>query len=213
MAIFDDKVRGQLTEILKNMKEEVTLVFFSQEIECFTCRDARSFVEEVSSLNSKIKLEKYNLVEDSEKTELYKIDKVPAIAVADKNGADTGIRFYGIPAGYEISSFLSALLETSGVKEVLSKEIMERIAKVDKDVHIQVFVTLGCPHCPKAVETAHRLALENKNIKADMIESNSFAHLVARYNISSVPKIVINDRFEFVGAQPMAAFLDVLEKV
>ncbi len=213
MALFDEKVRKQLTEVLSQMKDEVKIVFFSQEIECITCRDARSFVEEISSLNGKIKLEKHNLLADKDKAELYNVDKVPAIVILNKDGEDTGIRFYGIPGGYEISSFLSALLVVSGRKEAIPQSISDRIAKIDKDINIQVFVTLGCPYCPNAVEIAHRIALENTKVRAAMIESNSFTDLAVKYHVTSVPKIVINDSYELVGTQPITAFLDMIEKI
>jgi alkyl hydroperoxide reductase subunit AhpF len=86
---------------------------------------------------------------------------VPAVVMLDQDGNDTNIRFFGIPGGYEINSFLGALLEVSGERQELPADILKRIQKIDKDIHIQVFVTLSCPHCPGAVITAHRLALEN----------------------------------------------------
>lgn len=213
MALFDDKVKKQLGDILAQMKDEVGLVFFSQEIECLTCRDAGSFVQEVASLNPKMKMQKFNFVTDREKAQLYGVDKVPAIVVLDKNGKNTGIKFYGIPGGYEINSFLGGILETSGKREPLPKEVADRIAAVKKDVHIQVFVTLACPYCPTAVATAHRLALENDHIRADMVESNTFTPQAIRYNVNSVPKIIINEKHEMIGAQPITAFLDVIEKL
>lgn len=213
MALFEKKIADQLTQILDQMQNEVKLLFFTQEIECQNCHDARSFVEEIKSLSSKIKLEKFNFVTDKEKTEQFRIDKVPAIALVDKDDNDTGIRFYGTPGGYEINSFLAAIIETSGKKEELPAKILERVNKIDKPVHIQVFITLVCPYCPGAVATAHRLALENKNVTADMVDANSFTPVSIKYNVSSVPKTVINEKHELIGAQPMEALLDVIEKL
>jgi glutaredoxin-like protein len=213
MALFDDNIRQQLTAILEGLKEDVHVVFFSQEIECESCHDAHAFVDELCELNAKLKLARYNLVTDQEKAAELNIDKVPAVAMLDKNGQDTGIRFYGIPGGYEINSFLGALLEVSGERQALPQDIMDRIQKIDKDIHIQVFVTLSCPHCPGAVITAHRLALENSKIKADMIEANTFVPMSIKYNVSGVPKIVINETHELLGDQPITAFLDVIEKI
>ena len=213
MALFDDNIRRQLTQILDGLKEEVNIVFFSQEIECESCHDARQFIQEICELNPKLKLSKYNLVTDAEKAAEYRVDKVPAVVMLDKDGNDTNIRFFGIPGGYEINSFLGALLEVSGERQELPEDILKRIKKLDKDIHIQVFVTLSCPHCPGAVITAHRLALENPKIKADMIEANTFVPLSIKYNVSGVPKIVINGEHELLGDQPITAFLDVMESI
>lgn len=213
MALFDDNIRQQLTHILDGVKNDVHVVFFSQEIECESCSDARQFVEEICDLNPKLNLQKYNLVTDAEKAAEYGIDKVPAVVMLDAEGKDTNIRFFGIPGGYEINSFLGALLEVSGERQELPADLLERIKKIDKDIHIQVFVTLSCPHCPGAVITAHRLALENSKIKADMIEANTFVPLSIKHNVSGVPKIIINGDHELLGDQPITAFLDVIEKI
>jgi glutaredoxin-like protein len=210
MALFEENVKQQLKGILEQLGEEVQIIYFTQEIECQTCRDGRQFVEEISELSDKLKLIKYNLVTDKEKSKLYNVDKVPAIALADKDGKDTGIRFYGVPGGYEINSFLSALIEVSGKGAEMPPQIDER---VKKDVQIQVFVSLGCPYCPDAVATAHRLALENENIVADMVETSQFPHMAIKYNVSGVPKVIINENHEFTGAQPITAFLDMIEQL
>ena len=145
MAMFDPKVQEQLKNILKNMGNEVKVVFFTQEIECPMCRDTRSFVEEIASLNDKLSVEVLNLVLDKEKAQLYGVDKIPAIVLLDKDGKDKGIKFYGLPGGYEINSFLGTLLEVSGHMESIPSDVLKRIKAVDRDVHIQVFVSLGCP--------------------------------------------------------------------
>ncbi len=213
MALFDDNIRKQLAQILDGLKNDVKVVFFTQEIECESCHDAHQFIEEICELNPKLKMTRYNLVTDAEKAAEYKIEMVPAVVMLDQDGNDTNIRFFGIPGGYEINSFLGALLEVSGERQELPADILKRIQKIDKDIHIQVFVTLSCPHCPGAVITAHRLALENPRIKADMIEANTFVPLSIKYNVSGVPKIVINGEHELLGDQPITAFLDVIEKI
>ena len=71
---------------------------------------------------------------------------------------------------------------------------------VKAPVHIQVFVTLTCPHCPAAAAVAHKLAIECDLIKADVIESSEFPDLAMKYNVIGVPKIVINEKVEFMGA-------------
>ncbi len=213
MALFDDNIRKQLAQILDGLKDDVHIVFFTQEIECESCQDAHQFIEEICAINPKLKMTRYNLVTDAKKAADYKVDMVPAVVMLDKDGNDTNIRFFGIPGGYEINSFLGALLEVSGERQELPEDILNRIQKIDKDIHIQVFVTLSCPHCPGAVITAHRLALENKRIRADMIEANTFVPLSIKYNVSGVPKIVINGEHELLGDQPITAFLDVIETI
>jgi glutaredoxin-like protein len=155
----------------------------------------------------------YNLITDKEMAKKYGVERIPAIVLLDKDGTDYGVKFYGLPGGYEINSFLGSIIEMSGRKEELPAEIMSRIKKIDKDVHIQVFVGLGCPHCPAAVSVAHRLAMENGKIKGDMVDSSNFVHLSQKYNVTGVPKIIINEKYELMGAHPINSFLDVIENL
>jgi len=213
MAMLDEKVRKQLQDILKNMKDPVNIAFFTQEFECQACRDTRLFLDEFSPLSDKIKLSKYDFVKDKPTADSLGVDKIPAIVINDKENKDKGIKFYGLPGGYEINSFIISLLEVSGNIEPLTDDITSRIKAITKDVHIQVFVTLTCPYCPAAVATVHRLAIENKKIKADMIDAGIFPLLTQKYQVSGVPRIIINENHNMVGAQPIEKLLDVMEKL
>ncbi len=213
MALFEEKVQNQLREILRTMKDKVEIINFTQEIECTMCTETRAFVEEIASLSDKLSVRIYNFVADKDMVQKYGVERTPAIVLLDKEGADTGVKFYGLPGGYEINSFLGSIIEISGKRDELPAEILSRIKNVDKDVHIQVFVGLGCPHCPAAVAIAHRLAMENRRIKGDMIDSGNFADLAHKYNVTGVPKIVINDKQEMTGTHPIGAFLDAIEKL
>ena len=51
------------------------------------------------------------------------------------------------------------------------------------------------------------MAVESKYVTADVIEATEFPDLARRYGVRGVPKIVINDTVEFVGAVPESQFL------
>jgi len=40
-----------------------------------------------------------------------------------------------------------------------------------------------------------------------MIEAVEFPHLVQKYQVSGVPKVLINEKVEFIGALPEEAFV------
>ncbi|HVP37509.1 MAG TPA: hypothetical protein VMT04_10980 [Terriglobales bacterium] len=142
MALLSEEIKREVQSELQGLKNEVRLIVFTQEMECEYCNENRLLVEEIASLSDKIKVEVYNFTLDKNKVEEYKIDKIPAIAVCDGTGKDYGIRFYGIPAGYEFTSLIEAMrmvsLGESGLEEGSKKELQ----KLNKPVHIQVFVTL-----------------------------------------------------------------------
>ena len=213
MAFLNDEIKKQLEEIFEPMKNEVTVALFATKELCETCEDTKTFMTEMAEVSEKISLDVYDMNEDAALAEEYGVKRVPTIVLLGEDRKDFGIQFNGIPGGHEINSFISSVLEVSGAGEELPDVFAERVAKVDKPVDIKVFVTLGCPHCPGAVAKAHKLALENPNIRAQMIEAQTFSELSDQYQVSGVPKIVINDSEELVGNQPLEMFLDAIERL
>jgi glutaredoxin-like protein len=198
-----ERLRRELESAIEG---QVRVVLFTQEVECASCQEARNLAEEVASLSNKIKLEIYDFVKDMEKAKGLGIDKVPAMAVLGKK--EYGIRFYGIPFGYELKPFLEALVMASSGSTKLSEESRRKLKALGQPVHIQVFVTPTCPYCPAATGLAHQCAIENTLVRSDMVEITEFPHLAQKYAVMGVPKVVINDRTEFVGALPEEHFID-----
>jgi len=210
MTLLKDEVQNEVRERFKKLTGLVRLVNFTQKIECHYCEETRRLTEEIASLSPKISSQVYNFALDKEKSQQYKIDKIPAIVVEAEK--DYGIRFFGLPGGYEFNSLISAIYEVSRKITDLSPESKDKIGKIDKPIHIQVFVTLTCPYCPSAVQMAHKLALESEYITSDMVESAEFPHLVSKYGVMGVPKVVINEEFGFEGALPESSFVEEVMK-
>ncbi|MDP3025763.1 MAG: thioredoxin family protein [candidate division Zixibacteria bacterium] len=137
MALLSEEIKKEVQIELQGLKNEVKLIVFTQEIECEYCNENRLLAEEIASLSDKIKVEVYNFTLDKNKVEEYKIDKIPAIAVCDETGKD-----YGIPAGYEFTSLMEAMRMVSSGESGLLEESKKELQKLNKPMHIQVFVTL-----------------------------------------------------------------------
>ncbi len=198
-----EHIKSQLAE---NLINPVRLIMFTQELECQYCVQTKQLVFELAALNDKIQAEVHDFVADAELAKQYGIDKVPAIVLLGTK--DYGIRFYGLPYGYEFQTLLSGLAIVSQGKTALSEETKAKIKSITTPVHIQVFVTLTCPHCPAAASMAHMFAFENDLISADAIDANEFPQLAIKYGIMGVPKIVVNEKVEFVGAVPENMFME-----
>ena len=196
--IPDDKKELLRNDFKEKLVDPVKIVMFTQEIECRFCSDTRRLVQELATLSDKITVEIYDFVADEAKAKEYGIDKIPALAIIGKK--DYGVRIYGIPYGYELQTLIEAIINVSKAKTDLSDNTKNILAEVKSPVHIQVFVTLTCPHCPVAAAVAHKLAVESDMVKADVIESSEFPDLAMKYNVIGVPKIIINEKIEFVGA-------------
>lgn len=105
MIFLDDKTRQELQKRLSTLKDSVKLVYFTQEFECQFCRETRQLLTEVAELSDKIKVEVYNFIADKQKAEEFSVDKIPGTVVMGET-KDYGIRYYGIPSGYEFASLL-----------------------------------------------------------------------------------------------------------
>ena len=208
---FNAETKTKITDILRQMVNPITVVLFTDETGCDTCAETTQLLREFAETNSKITLTVKDIKKDSDEASKYGIDRVPSFVLLDQQGTYKGVKFNGIPAGHEINSFISALIEMSGLEIKYPADVLARIQKIDKPVNIKVFVTLSCPHCPGAVQTAHRLAMLNPLVKAEMIEANTFQDLSMKYKVSGVPKIIINEDKELLGNQPVDAFLKQIE--
>jgi predicted DsbA family dithiol-disulfide isomerase len=59
---------------------------------------------------------------------------------------------------------------------------------------------------------AHKLAIENEHITADVVEVSEFIDMAQRYQVRGVPKTVVNDRVEIMGAVPEPRFIQEVLK-
>jgi glutaredoxin-like protein len=194
----DDKKEAIRAEFKEKLVDPVKIVMFTQELECRFCSDTRQLVQDLATLTDKINVEVYDFQADADKAKAMGIDKIPALAIIGRK--DHGVRIYGIPYGYELQTLLEALVTVSTGKTDLSEKTKAILADIKSPVHIQVFVSLTCPHCSAAAVIAHKLAVESDYIRADVIDTTEFPMLAQKYAVMGVPKVVINEKVEFTGA-------------
>lgn len=210
MPLLDSEIAEQVKQELADLAGPVRLVMFTQEFECQYCAETRQLVEEIAALSDRLAAEIYNFVTDKEKAEELGIDKIPAIAIIGTE--DYGVRFYGIPSGYEFTSLLHAIKLVAAGKPELSEGGMKALAEVTEPVHIQVFVTPTCPYCTTAVVLAHNLAVASPMVRADMVETTEFPQLAVKYQVMGVPRTVINETVHIEGAAPEPMVLEKLQE-
>jgi len=193
-------------ELAGKLQNPVKLVVFTQEYECPFCMQTRSLIEELAGLSDKINVEVYDFVADADKAKAYGVDKVPAVAVVGVK--DYGLRFYGLPYGYEFQTLLEGIISVSRGRAEVSEETRIKLKGIKSPVHIQVFVTLTCPYCPSVASLAFKFAVESDMVRADVVDVSEFPHIGHKYAVMGVPKTVINDKVEFLGAVPEEVFLE-----
>lgn len=200
MALLNAEIRKEVKAALADVKTPVTLKVFTQPFECQYCKETRELVEEVAALSDHVSVEVYDFEKDKALADSLGIDKIPAIAVIGQK--DYGIRMFGIPSGYEFGSLIESIKLVAAGDSGLSAETRQQIAKLQKPIKIQVFITPTCPYCPRAVMLAYQMALESDLIQAHMVEVVEFPHLGNKYQVMGVPRTVIDETIHIEGAVP-----------
>jgi alkyl hydroperoxide reductase subunit AhpF len=139
MGYLDDGARASVRDRFAELTGPVRIVNFTQEMECQFCRETRSLMEEVAALSDKIDVEVHDFAAEPEAAAELGVDRIPAtVLVGDR---DRGVRFLGIPAGYEFASLVEGIALVSSGDSGLSPASRDRLAALASPVHLQVFVT------------------------------------------------------------------------
>jgi len=77
---------------------------------------------------------------------------------------------------------------------------------------MKILVTLSCTMCPDLVVAAQRIAAENPNVTAHVYDIRHFEELKNRYNVMSVPCMIVNEDKVFFGKKNISQILEVLLK-
>ncbi|HEX3052616.1 MAG TPA: thioredoxin family protein [Aggregatilineaceae bacterium] len=209
--LMDENTQQQVRNLLSGLTKPVVLHLFTQEFECGYCKETHQIAEELAELSDLVTLQIHDFVDEHELADALHIDKIPAMAVMGEGDVDYGIRFYGIPSGYEFTSLIESLLLTGSQAVELDKSMQAFIDTLEEPLHLQVFVTPTCPYCPQAVVMAHQLAFASDKIRADMVEVTEFPYLGQQYHVMGVPRTVINENTYIEGAVPPAMLLEKLK--
>jgi glutaredoxin-like protein len=208
MALLSEQDRQTVRGHLAVIEEPVRLLFFTQTFGApDTVTIAKQVLDEIVSLNDQLTLEEVNFVLEQDRVRQYGVEQIPTIVLL-KGDQDTRIRFLGAPAGYEFMSLIEAVILAGTNDSGLTPDSRALVAAhVTAPLEIQVFVTPTCPHCPRAVTLAHRLAVESPLITASCIEATEFMDLSRKFRVTGVPKTIVNGSIEILGALPEDQFV------
>ena len=137
--ILQERERQVIRQRLAGLASPIRLINFTQELECDTCRETRQLLEETAALSDMVTFEVYNFQTDRDQRDAFGIDKIPATVVMGEK--DYGIRYYGVPSGYEFASLLETMLLVASGDSGLAPATRARLAQLEKPLHLEVFVT------------------------------------------------------------------------
>ena len=137
-------------------------------------------------------------------------DIAPCVTVCRADGTETGLAFHGVPSGHEFTSFVLGLYNAAGPGQAIGNDATQKIAAITNTVNMKILVTLSCTMCPDLVVAAQRIAAENPHITAHVYDIRHFESLKERYNVMSVPCLVINDDKISFGKKNMDQILQLI---
>ena len=198
-SFLSDEIKAQVGAVIAKFEKDVILRVHDDHTELAS--KLREFCEEFSSLSERIQYEVVNT------------DSDPGIHVLSYDGLSDRIVFHGVPGGHEFNSFIVALYNTAGPGQSIDDSLLASIKAIDKDVDIKVVVSLSCTMCPEAVMGSQRIASLNTRVKAQMYDIQYYPDLKDKYNIMSVPCIILNDSKVVFGKKNASDFVELIAEL
>ena len=180
-TLFTGDMLSQLHTVFARMASPLVLRLYLDETPLSV--ELRQYMEELAAQSSKLSVELGDHAD---------ADHLPCVRVCRSDGSWTGLAFHGVPGGHEFTSFVLGLYNAAGPGQALDEESRTAIQAIQKPVEFQVLVSLSCTMCPELVTAAQRMAAENPNITAQVYDLNHFPDLRERYQVMSVPCLVVN---------------------
>ena len=208
-ALLNDALRGQIATVLGRMENNVTLVTIVDPTNEKSI-ELRDLVIDIADLGDKLEAVVKTKGEDAPLEAKVNADKFPVVAFLDKDGNYAGVKFHGVPGGHELNSFLLAIYNLAGPGQALDASVLEAIKAVDKKVNIKVAVSLSCHLCPDVVVGAQRIAIENPNVEAEMLDIANFPELKTKHKVMSVPCMIVNDEKVTFGSKSIQDMLNFI---
>ncbi len=202
-----EQVRG----ILNALNQDVTLVTIVNSQNEHSL-ELKNWLEVLPTLNSHIHLNSYEEGTNTAVEEQMGADQLPVVAFLDKNGVYTGVKFYGIPGGHEMNSFILALYNLAGPGQAIDDKTLNRIKAIDKPVKLKVCISLSCKFCPDVVAACQRIAILNPHVEASMMDIALFPQLKKEFKIMSVPAVIKNNDKLLFGSKTIDEILDFIEE-
>lgn len=180
-GLFTGDMLSQLHTVFTRMAAPLILRIYLDETPLSA--ELRQYMEELAAQSGKLSVELGDPAD---------VDHLPCVRVFQADGGWTGLAFHGVPGGHEFTSFVLGLYNAAGPGQALDEESRTAIQALQKPMDLQILVSLSCTMCPELVTAAQRIAAENPNITAQVYDLNHFPDLREKYQVMSVPCLVVN---------------------
>ena len=203
-GFISSEIRQQLTGVFAKFASVVTVRAWLDE-SAFS-GEIRGFLNELASITDKVVWTEQAASDEESSVPAA----LPAMELMDHTGRSSGIYFHGVPGGHEFNSFVIALYNVAGPGQELDRDTEARIQAISKETNIKILVSLTCTMCPESVMAAQRIAAASKHVTAEMFDLPHYPELKEKYNVMSVPCMVINDEKVVFGKKNVEELLALI---
>lgn len=212
--VLDDAIMQQIQGLAERFEKSVQLVVIQDPEKAEKSAEMLSLVNEIASASDKIQVQHYQKGENPEMEAKIQANFLPVVAFLNDKGEYARIKYAVVPGGHELTSFLLALYNVAGPGQAVKEEIQQKAAQIEERVNLKIGVSLTCTKCPETVQSAQRIALENPKVDIEVVDVFGFQDFKKKYDIMSVPAVVMNDKSLFFGQKDIPALLDdIFEKL
>lgn len=212
--VLDDAMMQQIQGLAERFEKSVQLVVIQDPEKAEKSAEMLSLVNEIASASDKIQVQHYQKGENPEIEAKIQANFLPVVAFLNDKGEYARIKYAVVPGGHELTSFLLALYNVAGPGQAVKEEIQQKATEIDERVNLKIGVSLTCTKCPETVQSAQRIAVENQNVDIEVVDVFGFQDFKKKYDIMSVPAVVMNDKSLFFGQKDIQALLDdIFEKL
>lgn len=197
-SLFTAEMLAQLNTVFERMEKSLILKVYTDDRQ--VSKELSAYMTELAELSDKLTVELINEAGEG----------VPCVKVHDQSGAYTGLAFHGVPGGHEFTSFVLGLYNAAGPGQPMAQEVKDRIGQIVSPVDMKIMVSLTCTMCPDLVVAAQRIAAENSMVRAEIFDLSHFPEMKDKYQVMSVPCMVINGGKPVFGKKDISQLLDLI---
>lgn len=129
---------------------------------------------------------------------------LPSIEISDN------LRYFAIPTGPGLVTFLDAVMLCAEGFALIPKAIREKTERVESPARLRLHISQQCPHCPASVRDLAPLTVVNEFISLDIIDGALFPELSQAADIDCVPTVLFSDSFRWTGVTAAEEIVEVL---
>ena len=200
-AFLDDETREALAPVLARLERPLWLKLYTDHSS--KAAENEKLLSELASLSDKISYEIEPATENRKN----------AIVICDADGNEKGMNFHGVPGGHEFNSFILALYNAAGPGQDVGENLQKQIESIAKSIHMDIAVSLSCTMCPDLVAAAERIAADNANVTVDVYDLAYYPEMQKKYNIMSVPCLIVNDTGIHFGKKGVSDLLKIISEM